>query len=204
MTMSAVVVRRFTLGGKIFNESSTITGDDAVIADPSIAAGSAGSIATRTDADTAVLTIDTSTHAFVETDRVDIYWTVGGVSGCRYGMAVGTVSGASVAIDGGAGDDLPAALSTIMLVEPTEIKIKVLGTDVNAIFLASAKKGQFVFIDDGDLEVFEKTIGAAKSYAWHDEEAVVNPITGDQIEKIYVSHGDAAAVIMQIGIVYDN
>ena len=73
-----------------------------------IAAGAAGSLTTRTDANTGVVTLGAG-HSIV-TGKVDVAWT----GGARCNMDA-TVNGNACTIDGGEGDDLPIATTTVVV-----------------------------------------------------------------------------------------
>lgn len=200
MSVSLSVTKTNSLGGKTFNESTTVTGDGAIVQELSVAAGSAGTLTTRTDADTGVVTVDDSGHAFAELDRVDLYWT----GGARRGMSVSSVSVNGVTIDGGSGDDLPSQDTVVTLIEPTEVDAVVLGTNVNGIVLYTSQIGQFVFADSGDSEHLAVELTAGKAYSWTEGNGTTNPITGDSIAKVFVSHGGTSSATMRVGVLYDN
>lgn len=200
MSVSGTITKSISLGGQTFNQSSTPSADAFIVHNESVAAGEEGSLTTRTDADTGVITVDDSGHSFAETDRVDVYWT----AGCRRGMSVSSVTGAAITVDGGSGDDLPAEDSTVTIIEPVLLDLSVLGTRVEAILLSTDTRGQFVFIDDGSLEAYQKELGAGYSFDWIDGNGTTNPITGDQIEGVYISHDGSSAATMKVGILHDN
>jgi hypothetical protein len=201
MSITVGVSKSAKIGGISKTQSSTVTGDGQIVHNVNIPAGDTGVLTTRTDGDTGVFTVGDSAHAFANTDRVDAYW----VGGCRRGMAVsGVPSGNAITIDGGSGDDLPDQDTAMTLIEPVELDLSFLGTNVNYIVFHTAQRGQFVVVDDGDAEALAKELGAGVLWDWLENAGEDNPISGDQIEKIYVSHDSASAVIMCVGILYDN
>lgn len=200
MSVSSKITKNFSMGGETFNQSSTPSADGAIVHNITASAADAGSLTTRTDADTGVVTVDDSGHSFAESDRVDLYWE----DGCRRGMSVSSVSGAEVSIDGGDGDDLPAADTELTMVVPTLLDVSVLGTNVETILLYSASRGQFVFIDDSSVDQYDHEIGASKSWDWEDGNGVTNPITGHQIEGVYASQASTTASVMKIGVLFNN
>ena len=200
MGIRSTIQKTLSVGGVVFTQSKTPLGDGMIVHNQSIAAGDLGSLSTRTDADTGVVTVDDSGHAFNVGDRVDIYWA----GGCRRGMAVTVVSGALITVDSGDGDDLPSQGVDVTIIEPTLFDIVVLGTNVNAILLGTEKLGQFSFVDSSAAEDFQKEVGAGCVWDWLEDNGETNPITGDSIAGVYVSHGHTAACLMKVGIVYDN
>lgn len=201
MSVLGSIAYTMSLGGVVFNQATAPSADSMIVQKVTVPAAKAGDLTTRTDADTGVVTVDDSGHSFIDTDRVDLYWD----GGCRRGMAVsGVPSGAAVTIDGGNGDDLPVQDTAVTMIEPLLLDISVLGTNVNAIMLATAKLGQFVFVNVSDAEQYWRKIGAAFAWSWEENNGQVNPITGDQIEGVYLSHGEITAVEMKVGILHDN
>ncbi len=200
MSVSASINKTTSVGGETFNQASAPSADAVIAHNVSVLPGDEGELTTRTDGNTGVITVDDSGHSFVQNDRVDVYWN----GNCRRGMSVLSVSGALVTLDGGGGSNLPDQGSDITIVEPVALDLSVLGTLVKAILLQTAKLGQFVFCATGPTEHFQKELGEGKMWDWEDGNGTVNPITGDQIDIVYLSHGDTAAVIMKVGVLHDN
>ena len=198
MAVSMSVTKTVSLGGKSFNESKTISGEALLVHELSVSAGESGDLTTRTDADTGVVTLDDSGHAFVTGDKADVYWT----AGCRRGMEV-TVTGNEITVDGGEGDDLPSQDTEVTLCEPDELDITVDGDNVVGFVFQTAARGAFTLWDAGGLE-FSREVGAGCNYIWHNVDGTPNPIEGDSIIKVRVSNGSTAAATMKVGFVYNN
>jgi hypothetical protein len=88
-----------------------------------------GSLTTRTDADTGEITMSTqiAPHGITTGEIVDVVWS----RGWRLGMTVGTVSGNSVPIDGGEGDDLPTVASAQVFIPQTIARGTITKTDAD-------------------------------------------------------------------------
>ena len=200
MTVAASIAQTMSLGSITFNRATAPVADGMIVHQVSVPAADPGDLTTRTDDDTGVVTVDDSGHAFAVSDRVDLYWA----GGCRRGMNVTVVVTTAVTIDAGAGDNLPSQGVSVTLIEPTLLDVSVLGTLVKSILLAAAQLGQFVFVNVSDVEQFQQKVGTGHAYVWEEDDGNVNPITGDQIEGIYLSHGAEAAATMKVGILHDN
>lgn len=188
------------VGGESLSENLNIDADAAIVHNVSIPAAEAGSLSTRTDADTGVITADESGHGITDSDLVDVYWT----GGSRRGMTVSSVVGALISVDAGNGDDFPTQGTEVAVVIPTTLDLEVLGTNVAAIALYTEARGQFVFHDAGGEELFKRLDDGAV-YIWHEDEGLDNPITGDSIESVKVSHENtSAAKTMKVAVTYDN
>ncbi len=68
----------------------------------------AGTLSTRTDADTGIATL-ASGHGITTNDTVDVFWNAGQI----YAMTVTASASTTIGIDGGSGDDLPIATTVI-------------------------------------------------------------------------------------------
>ena len=99
-------------------------------------AANQGDLTTRTDANTGTVTMDSGSHTIETGDTVNVYWA----GGERKGMTVGTVSGTTVPIDGGSGDDLPVA--------DTEVYVSPEGGQELAVLIGGGAAAQFVAIVD--------------------------------------------------------
>lgn len=200
MSISARITKTMSMGGVNFNSGTTVTADAAIVNEESVAAGYAGTLTAR-GSDTAGTVTTTATPTGVtEGDRADLYWS----GGCRRGVAVGTVTEKAIAVSGGSGDNLPVQTTAITIVEPMFLDIIVDGDNVDTIMLYTAKLGQFVFVSSGDTEEYAVELPAAGSWEWNEADGFTNPIAGDDIIGVYVSHGDTAAATMRVGILYNN
>jgi len=76
-----------------------------------------GTLTTRSDDDTGVLTMDDGMHGIATGDVVDVQWA----DGSRLAITVGTVAGTTVPIDGGRGDVLPAESTAVTVVRSANV-----------------------------------------------------------------------------------
>jgi hypothetical protein len=162
--------------------------------------GNAGVLGTRTDEDTGEATLAEG-HGLQSADVVDVFWD----GGVRYGMTA-TVDGNDVAIDGGAGDDLPAAQTAVVVCKQTSIDEDFTGNKV--VF-------SIVMADHGPCHVDFQTAVPASKYAlsvaagekseWDAESNAPNPFADATIDSIKVSNGDPLNTSrLQIAVFYDS
>lgn len=199
---SLVIAESATLLGYSWPSNVTVTADGSIIKDMTIAAAKTGTLSTRTDDNTGTLTMEAS-HGITTGARLDLYWS----GGSRRGITVGTVSGTSVPIDLGAGDNLPAQATAVTAMVPTEEAFVVTGSNVSAIVLYSTIEGQFVFTQSNDTESMAKTVGASsggqQTYFWTSARDPVNPLDSEAVTKLYFSHGSSAAsATMRAAVLY--
>ncbi len=193
-------------GGNIsqtFNRSA----DSAINHNIAIPAAKTGTLTTRTDNDTGVITLGVS--ASISTGAVvDVYWS----TGRRYGVTVGTVSGTSCPIDLGAGDNLPST-STAVTISP---QITVVTTiDGDNLSLLSFKQhyndttvtsaSHLDLLDDADAEVVGLTLNANEVKLYDITGGATNVFTGNIITQLKCSNkSSAAAAILQVLGVQDG
>ncbi len=185
----------------------TLTADDVVASEVSVPAALPGTLTTRTDANTGVLTM-TAGHGLT-TGKIDVFWA----TGSRHGMD-GTVTVNSIAIDGGAGDDLPDAATAITACAPTVQNVAFAGDDaVGALAYSDLgtppNTGDFdgwvVFtLTDGTVVASFRVTALVPSNSWDGVGVSTNPFAGQAVTKVRFSHGNTSARTMGAGVIYDD
>ncbi len=203
--MSTFLVRpQFVVGGKTFSQNSSLNVNVSSVLDPpaKIPVAKSGSLTTRTDADTGVVTLSAG-HGVVTGDRVDLYWDVGGVKGNRRGMAA-TVAVNAVTVDAGVGDDLPVATSPIILAVAQQFDIELTGNNMIGLTVFTEKRGCFVLTDNANALIFGRHLAEdGGTWGWWNTSGDANPVAGGAIGKIWLSHQDlTAARVMRFGYAY--
>lgn len=185
------------------NNSADVT--NAVPIEKSLPAAKVGSLTTRTDNDTGTLTMNAG-HGIVTGDRLDLYWIENGVPGQRRGMTVGTVSGNSVPIDLGTGDNLPAAATPVTAMVPVALEARFDGDDIAALVVdTGGARGQVVFTDGSNVEQAAYIHPLTTQFTvWFKNNGVTNQLAGDSTQKVFLSHGDSAATrTIKVGVGYN-
>ena len=114
------------------NQSKIRTGDDLIDLQVTLPAGKSGTLTTRTDDNTGIVTV-ASGHGITASDTVDVYWA----AGRRYGVDVTATDATTISIDLGAGDNLPAASTAVVVVKQVVVNKAIDGDNVEIIgFLA--------------------------------------------------------------------
>ncbi|MBN2445637.1 MAG: hypothetical protein JXO22_02855 [Phycisphaerae bacterium] len=198
MPNSSVIINA-DIGGAGFYSQINRTASGAINHSVTLAASQAGTLTTRTSDTEGTLTLGAD-HGIETADVIDLYWD----GGRRYGVVVGTVAGTSVPISGGAGDVLPAQDTACVAAPRTE-----LDTDFNAD-LASvmaamiADRGRVEFHDSGGLEL-GIDMAASEMWLWIDGSTAANPLAGDTVDKVYISHASSTATaVAKVGVLYDS
>ncbi len=195
--------RAFNVAGLSFGINSSVDSSLAIPWDESVAAAKIGQLTTRTSDTVGTLTMNAS-HGIITADRLDIYWTISG-GGRRYGVTVGTVSVNSVPFSGGAGDNLPVNLTAITAMVPTSLPIVITGNDVVSIATNCPVGGTVVFADASNVTLHPVlATSSIPTYVWTSVDGGTNPLAGDALAKVFLSHGSSAAASVLTGCVqYD-
>jgi len=161
-----------------------------------VPAGNSGTLTTRTDNVSGVLTMADANHGIVNTNVIDIHWT--DASGFRqfcYNAVAANVSGNSVEFSGAAGTVLPAQNTAI--VADIEIVVNDIGFDGdNARMFAAQMKdkaGGVQFVDAGGSVLLAAALPADQAFCWWDDGPISNPLTGNAVAKLILSSANAVA-----------
>jgi hypothetical protein len=181
-------------GGLTISAGKTRETDNAESFTPTLPAGKAGTLTTRTDDDTGVATLSGG-HGIVTSDVVDVYWS----GGSRYGMDA-TVAVNAVTIDGGAGDNLPAQDTALVVTKQVQVTISMDGDNV-ALFgvkaefadQASTDKAQVTFHDAADDVIAHLDLNANQLTIIDVEGGDTNPFAGDPITYARATCGSSSA-----------
>lgn len=179
-----------TIGGSRYTITESIDADNVQkVEKKNQPAAKTGTLTTRTDNTTGTLTM-TAGHGIITGDRIDIYWT----GGSRRGVTVGTVATNSVPFSLGAGDNLPIVSTPVTVMVQNSEVVAITGANVVAIAFYCDGKATVQFTTAGDVEIFGTTVAAGGSYYWTLGTGVTNPVTGQTIGKIKMTHGDSSSV----------
>jgi len=168
-----------------------------VALDPALPAAVVAALTTRTDNNTGVVTLPAN-HGIVN-GKIDLYWA----GGVRYGMD-GIVTVNALAIDLGAGDNLPDDESAVIVSNQVAIDVDVDGDLLAALAAACPTRAHLDFQDDADASLLAVEIAAGEVYEWHADSEVTNPLAGDVVASLKASNGEATAATLKVGILYDS
>lgn len=192
----------FVCAGLSIRATGTTSCDSGLGTEVSVPAGKAGTLTTRTDNDTGTVTMSSGSHGVLTGDKVDIYWTDAGVKKQRRGMTVGTVSGTSVPIDGGTGDDnLPTTSTALVVSVIVEKELAFNETSVVGFGMGTNKQGT-IAIMDGSTEDFNVHFqnSAGGMYTWEEENGIDYPITVSGTKVRFSNANTTSAATMQIAL----
>ena len=196
------VSKSVSIGGRSYS-GSTPSAEYGVVThleEVTLPAAKTGNLTTRTDNDTGTLTMDTG-HG-LSTGKIDIYWNVGGVKGCRRNVD-GTVTGDSIAIDGGSGDNLPADESEITAVAPSieamalnADNLKLIALTLNTDAHACLSCGTGTYTEGAALQLNNGTYGRTR--IWDSQTDGTNPLdAANSFTTLRLSQGGTSVAKMK-------
>ena len=123
-------------GGISVQQSVTRNGDLTVAAQVTLPAGKSGTLTTRTDDNTGIVTV-ASGHGITGSDTVDVYWA----AGRRYGVDVTATDATTISIDLGAGDNLPTASTAVVICKQVVANVMLDGDNAKLVVVNFAVPG---------------------------------------------------------------
>lgn len=180
------------LAGKSFAGVLRRGGATEENAETTLAAGSAGTLTTRTDNDTGEVTL-TAGHGQV-TGTYDVFWN-GATPGSRRGMA-GTVTVNALALDGGTGDNLPIATTAVVVDEQAVLDFDSDNATITLAVVSCQRRCGVQFQEAAGTPIKSLDLGKDADAAdnepwfWASSGDVSTPF-GAAIGKVVVANGDS-------------
>ena len=192
-----------TTKGASVNRRATINADKDGGVSKNLPAAKTGDLTTRTDNDTGTLTMDPG-HGISTGNKLDVYWVdpTTGEEKSRVNMTVGTVSGNTVPIDLGNGDNLPLVNTEIRamvpVVEALDAPIGAAGVNLQAIMAYGGASFTVHFFESTTLIASIRVLasgvnGQPDGYVWANGQTGTNPLATATavVNTVSVSHGNA-------------
>jgi hypothetical protein len=181
-------------GGVNIQKTGSRIGDGLITREITLPAGKAGTLTTRTDDDTGVVT--SNGHGILDTDTVAVFWN----GGRRYGVDVTAVDANTVSINAGAGNILPIATTAVVIVKQVAINVSIDGDAIQLVgisfeFLSTAitDDGHVTFKDAAADVIAEIDLEPNTPQIYDIAGGQANPFTGDPITNAYAFNGCATA-----------
>lgn len=180
-------------GGISINQSTPVTADGLDSREVTVPVASTGTLSTRTDNDTGVLTVG-SGHGITTSDKVDVYWS----GGARFGMTCSGAGATTIGVDAGTGDNLPSQATAITCDAQIQVNAAINGDEVEILGMqmlrttpGSTAKGHASFQESDNTEIAEVDFLGSTPQVHHISGGATNIFTGDPIAKVMVSNGSA-------------
>lgn len=199
---SAAATLSATMGGVSFSGAITRSGETPQALSVVLPAAKAGSLTTRTDNDTGVVTLSTG-HSITTGMVVDVYWVdSSGDDQCRYNMDA-TVATNAVTVDGGAGANLPTATTAVTLCQRQIAVFAFTASIVQALLASSTRKASIRCMATSSVVVAILN-AAGEFYDWFYGRGVTTPL-GSDVTAVHLSNGDSAGTnTVSFGVILDS
>ncbi len=194
MPVAATYTQTMVVDGTTYTKQLISSGVTLVKVTPTVAAAPAGTLTTRTDANTGVATME-SGHGILTADVVDVFWS----GGSRTGMTA-TVASLAVTVDGGSGDDLPVLTTALRVKVPESVAFVVTGDNVTRLVINADVTGYVTIYDNAGtpVAVLAAEVGANDAYMWSASTGVTNPLASDVTTTARFSHGETTDKVMTL------
>lgn len=188
---------KVTAGGVVIQNDVTRTGDALIAYEVTLPAGKAGTLSTRTDDDTGVVTA--TGHGLVVSDKVNVFWA----TGKRYGMTVSAVAGNDVTVgtgagEVGAGDAFPAQATAVVITKQVQINTSIDGDLLELLAIVaestsngSTSKAHIDMQDSGGASIEAIDLTANQPKVWDIDGGATNVFTGNVITKSMAANGSS-------------
>lgn len=183
-------------GGVAIAQAVLRTNNAPIALQESLVAGISGTLTTRTDNDTGIVTV--ASHTVLDTETVDLYWA----TGSRYNCDVTAVTGTTISIDVGSGDNLPSASTAVVICEHVPFNLlidgdnaKIIGICAESTTATSTSKARVTFKDSGGSTVATVLLTANVPQIWDIEGGATNSFTGNVILTANASNGSSSEAL---------
>lgn len=184
-------------GGVSIQKNRVISGDHPNSYEVTLPVGKAGTLSTRTDDDTGIVTV-ASGHGITTSDFVDVHWS----GGVRYGMDVTAQDATTITVDLGAGDNLPIATTAVVITKQVTVNtaidgdaIEIIGIVAEAANPSSTAKAHLDFQDSGDATIEEIDLVANVPQIFDIDGGAANVFTGNPIVDCKASNGSSTEAL---------
>lgn len=184
------------VGGVTYEHITDLEGISMERATPSIPAAKSGSLTTRTDDNTGVVTLSTG-HGITTGQKVSVFWS----GGKRYGMDA-TVSGNAVTVDGGSGDNLPIANTAVTAAVPVEVPFVIDSAELLALVGHCTQPGWIEVLDESPAQIALFSVGPSAAKLWESENGGTNPLADDVTATAKFVHAGTTALTMTLAAVF--
>lgn len=195
---SGTVNTTVAVAGLSIRGAATVTDETQIGTDGTLSAAKAGTLSTRTDNDTGVVTL-TAGHG-LSSGTYDVHWTASGLMYSRRGMT-GTLSTNDMSLDGGTGTNLPAQSTSVTICLQSTFDCDFAGDNLKLLALSATQPAVFDLQENGGTSHLAVHVAAGDVYLWKNDGNWTNPVAGDTIGRIVCSSAGTTAATVNIGAV---
>lgn len=195
MSTTAVTTVNTVIAGITLQSTITRTQEAAERVSLDVAAGLAGTLTTRTDADTGVFTVETG-HGITTSDTVSVFFA----DGTAYNGDVTAVTATTITVDFADGADLPVVSTAVVVSKQVSFAVPIIGNSLRAMVIKSTNRCLVDFRSSAPATLLTYLIAAAEGRHWFSDMDVTNPLAGDTVATVHVANGDVTANTIEIGL----
>lgn len=191
-------ITRLVVGDESATDTVSATGASMERTTLTVPAATAGTLTTRTDANTGVITLPGG-HGLTS-GTFDVFWS----GGSRRGMTC-TITVNAMAIDGGSGTDLPATTTAMGVMKPVSQAVELNGDNAVAVAVYGARGGYVAYLDaeGADIKAYGPLDTPNGGDGWVTGDGGTNPLAEAEVASITFSHGySGAAAEMRSRVAY--
>lgn len=197
MALTSALTLTGSVGGVNVNASLSRTHAGAIPQSVAVPIAKAGTLSTRTNNTDGTLTLG-SGHGITTGAVVDLYWS----GGARRNVTVGTVSGTSVPISSGSGDNLPVQDTAITVTVQTTVDVDFVGDLLKVLAFYADQRCTVQFLESTTVRL-AVVLNANEPYLWFTDMGPANPLATYTISSMKVSQASATvAATFTAGIGY--
>ncbi len=190
-----------TVNGFTSQTSATVSAESSSVCDGvTLAAAKTGTLSTRTDNTSGTIT-GASGHGVTTGAVLDVYWD----AGQRVGVTVGTVSGNSIPISSGTGDNLPVADTALTFMVPVSEALVVPADSARSLAVQiPGGKGVVRFRDGSNavLATYKSYTGSIFNAGWDAVTGGTNPFSTSAVATVLMSNGSTTAQTPAIHVTF--
>jgi hypothetical protein len=172
-----------TIGGRNVTGSMTVTDEAVETQEIILPAGIAGTLTTRTDDNTGVVTV-ASGHGITDTDTVMVSW----VGGLQRVIDVTATTATTISIDLGVGDNLPVATTAVVVSKSVNSTLTVPASGLKAFAIQNRNRVYANVRDGSATSLFAKDLPAEQGYFWMTGGGYSDPTTGTAVGSIQLNN----------------
>jgi len=161
-------------------------------------AGKTGTLSTRTDDNTGVVTVS-SGHGITDSDTVAVFWD----GGSRYGVDVTATTSTTISIDLGSGTNLPIATTAVVIAKESSHTLAIVGDDIAVMAVACDNRASVDFRDSGSSSLLRYDMASKEGRLWVSSLDITNPLASDTVASIVLANGGLTDSELLIGLLVD-
>jgi len=183
------------IGAVSISSSQTRTQEDERALTITLPAGKAGTVTTRTDNDTAILTV-ASGHGITDTDTVAVFWA----GGYQRNVDVTATTATTISIDAGIGANLPIVTTAIVVSKQLPHVTAFVGDSLDLFAIGCRNRCSVEFFTSVPASLLAYDIVASEGRSWVKSTDTTNPLAGGTVATIRVANGETTETSLYMGL----